>query len=233
MRGIIVFCFALTLISACFKIDSPNKPYAHETFQGNMDIRFGIKGMTAGADAINFAILKTAEDGKTIKIAQIPNANFELFPKEMFEGMRDALKKTPDHEDTLLYQAIMEIDVPGAGFEDKSKFISTPDFAGLLGEVNGNVITVEGFARSNDTLKMLQCGARGELLRDGDIVYTTKTIEIFCPLEVMLDFFGPHLLSYLRRESDGKKLSHLVDEVEDFIVWYIDLLMPQPMTLST
>ncbi|MCI5071615.1 hypothetical protein MRY82_01565 [bacterium] len=226
----LIFGLMLT-VSSCLKVDPPDKPLAVESFQGDMRIEFALKEFHAGIHGVNFGFFTTNKGGDQMIISQVPNNHFEIIPKDLFETMMEVTLQSEEKESTLLYEMAGSYDLHVLATPEiviEKGLIQPPDFAGLVGEVNGNVITLTGFESTNGTTPKTGCNVRGVIERSGNTMMTTEPIEIYCDVAQLVNFFGEAPLAILFNEETGERI---LDQ-EKFVVWRIQFHFNQPLSVT-
>ncbi|HMQ11664.1 MAG TPA: hypothetical protein PKC21_09245 [Oligoflexia bacterium] len=227
-----IFLLGITFsLCSCLKVDAPNKPLAVESFQGDMRIEFALKELHAGIHGVNFGFFTTNKGGDQMVISQVPNNHFEIIPEDLFKTMLEVTVQSDNKESTLLYDMAASYDLHVLATPEiviEKGLIRPPDFAGLLGDVEGNVITITGFESTNGTTPKTGCNVRGVIERSGNTMMTTEPIEIYCDVAQLVNFFGEAPLAILFNEETGERI---LDQ-ENVVLWRIQFHFNQPLSVT-
>lgn len=218
-------------LCSCLKVDPPDKPMAVESFQGDMRIDFALKEFHAGIHGVNFGFFTTNKGGDKIIISQVPNNHFEIIPEDLFKTMLEVTVMSDDKENTLLYDMAGSYDLHVLATPEvviEKGLIRPPDFAGLVGDVKGNVITINSFESTNATTPKTGCHVRGVIERSGNTMMTTQPIEIYCDVKQLVEFFGESPLAILFNEDTGERI---LDQ-EQLVLWRIQFHFNQPLSVT-
>lgn len=219
----------ITTISSCIKIDPPSKPNTIESFQGVMKVRFAIEELAVGAHGVNFPTYVSNATGDRAIIAQMPSASFDIIPKEIFEQLITAVVAAGD-KSVGAYEMAASYDLSILSPQQvlESGIVTAPQFAGLLADVDENMMTLTGFEMSNATAKLLDCGIDGSFEFHNGKLFTHETLKIYCDTQSAVDFFGEAPLSILQYDKTGEDIT----DRDKIILFYVDNHNPQGTSIS-